>query len=169
MLLSRSRVMRIKRREFLIGVIVLGIGSVPFFRSRLRGLETTAANVLQRLCDLILPAHGSRPGAVALGIDREVLATIQESKQARLGLLLLTQSLGGAAFLALPEESARSQIHSLLARAKDDDPPQTARLLDSIYRDCAESYFTREESWSAIGYRIPQPHGYANYTRPPVG
>jgi hypothetical protein len=156
--------MRLKRRTFVFAAILLGVGVAPFGRIYLRSLEDRAEQILRTLCDHFVPGHADVPGAVALGVDRDLVDSFRATRRARLRLLLLTHDLAGIGFLALSPEEQRGVIRSQLELAASGDTSRQATMIDEAYRRCVERYLTNPDAWPAIRYRTPQPHGYPDYT-----
>ena len=156
--------MRLKRRTFVLGAILLGVGVAPFGRIYLRSLEDRAEQILRTLCDHFVPGHDDVPGAVALGVDRDLVDTFQATRRARLRLLLLTHDLEGIGFLASTPDEQRGLIRSQLKLAASGDTSRRATMIDDIYSQCVQRYLTNPDAWPSIRYRTPQPHGYPDYT-----
>jgi len=155
---------RIKRRAFLVGSILVAAATAPFGRRYLRGLEDRAERVVRTLCDHFLPGHDGVPGAVARGVDREIVTAFRETRRGRLRLLLFVEDLTRDDFLEVSAGEQRAIIGEQLARASQGDPPRRAEMIEAMYRDCVTRYYTNSGAWSAIRYRTPQPHGYPDYT-----
>jgi hypothetical protein len=156
--------MKLKRRTFVFGAVLLGVGVAPLGRIYLRSLEDRAGRILRTLCDHFVPGHDDVPGAVALGVDRDLVEKFHATRRARLQLLLLTHDLDSIGFLALPPDQQRGVIHSQLELAASGDTSRRATMLDAMYRECVQRYLTNPDAWPSIRYRTPQPHGYPDYT-----
>lgn len=159
--------MKLKRRTFLIGTVLVGIGGVGLGRYALRGLVERSEIVVRMLCDHIIPGHDDVPGAVALGIDGEILEISRKTRRGHLGLLALTHTLDGLDFFTLARREQQAIIKAQLAAAAAAAAELTSReqkALDMIYNECVRRYLTRPEAWTALAYRTPQPHGYPDYT-----
>lgn len=156
--------MKISRRVFLLGAVLLGVGGAPFGYHYLRRLEEDAESVVRVLCDLFVPGHDDVPGAVALGIDRLLVDAFRATRRGRLRLLLLSQDLADADFLARRADDQRAFVRRELDRAATGGAlPRRAAAIDEAYRECVQRYLTSPDAWAAIHYRTPQPHGYPDY------
>jgi len=155
--------MKISRRAFLYGAVLLGVGAVPLGYRYFRVLEERAETVVKALCDLFIPGHGAVPGAVALGVDRLIVAAFCKTRRGRLRLLLLAQDLGDAEFLALNNDEQIAFLRRELALPNTGAPTRRASTIDWIYAESVRLYLTNPEAWPAIRYRTPQPHGYPDY------
>lgn len=161
--------MRIKRRDFLIGGLLAAAGLAPLLIGRFRTLEAGAEQIVARLCDVILPGNARSAGALDLGLDRELVADFRQTRRGRLQLLAMAFGLGGEDFLELTADDQRRAVAELLERhaAEGSRAPRTARTVAWIYRECGTRYYASESAWGALGYRVPQPHGYPDYTQAP--
>lgn len=129
-------------------------------------------STLQAWVDLLVPADGDAPGALALGVDRQIaeaaranptLAALMRAglewadEQARQG--------GGSGFAAL-DRSRREQI---VARAQASPAGSTPRVFfQSTLDDTLYHHYGDARSWPAVGFdRPPQPVGYPDHGEPP--
>ena len=161
--------MKIGRRAFLFGAILVGVGVAPLGRRYFRSLENRGERLVRALCDQFVPGHDDVPGAVALGIDHAVVAGFHEKRRTRLRLLLLTLDLSASGFLALSVEDQRAFLRDELAAAANGRAPRRAATIDEVYRECTRLYLTNPDTWAAIRYRTPQPHGYPDYAESVAG
>jgi len=158
---------KLKRRTFVIGTILVGIGGVGLGRYYFRGLVERSELVVRTLCDRFVPGHDDVPGAVALGIDREILELLRATRWSLLGLLALTRALDGHGFFDLGEGEQRAIVRARLeAAAPEASAPvsRDAKTVDTIYNECVRRYLTHPDVWTVLAYRTPQPHGYPDYT-----
>jgi len=156
--------MKISRRVFLYGAVLLGVGAMPLGYRYFRVLEKGAETVVKALCDLFIPGHGAVPGAVALGVDRLIVEAFRKTRRGRLRLLLTAQDLGHAGFLALGQDEQIAFLRRELALSRSGAPTRRASTIDWIYAESVRLYLTNPEAWPAIRYRTPQPYGYPDYT-----
>ena len=148
--------LRSTRRVFVAFVGALFLRpSLAFAQSRDNGLR--APEVLRTLCDHFIPALGKSPGALALGIDGELLALFERAPQGRLAMQQLANGLGGAAFLAMPRELQKGRLRGALASGP------MSQQLNLILGFCTQSYYSNPKAWMSLGYRTPQPGGYPDY------
>lgn len=160
--------MKINRRTFIIGSLLVGLGGAGLGSYVFRRLTEQSELVVRTLCDRFIPGHDDVPGAVALGIDREILGLLRATRRGLLGLLALTRSLDGRGFFELGPSEQRTIIQAQLEAAVSDtsDPPsREAKTVDTIYNECVRRYLTHPDIWTVLAYRTPQPHGYPDYTR----
>jgi hypothetical protein len=156
--------MKITRRAFILGAAFFAVAGVPLGYRWLRTLEGDAEILVRALCDLFVPGHDEVPGAVALGIDREVADAFRATRRGRLRLLLLGRDLADVGFVGLSVADQRAFLRSeLTVAATGGAVPRRAAAIDEAYRECMRRYLIREETWGAIRYRTPQPHGYPDY------
>jgi len=148
---------RLKRRTFLLGALVIGTGGIAMGRALFAGLDARCDLVVRSICDRIIPGHDGVPGALALGIDREVRDVFRERRRNTLELLALVASLERGDFLALTSAEQSAVIRARLAAADE--------TVSAIYFECTRRYLTRTDAWHALGYRTPQPHGYPDYAK----
>ena len=148
----------------MLGAILVGVGVAPLGRRYLRALEDRAESTVRALCDHFVPGHDGVPGAVALGIDRRVVAKCRETRRGRLGLLLLAHDLDGHSFFAMADNDRKVFLSSRLALGAQIGAPRDVATMYKIYHQCMYEYLTNPDTWAAFHYRTPQPHGYPDYT-----
>lgn len=155
--------MKLSRRGFLVGALIIAAGATPLFRRYFARIESHVDETLRLLCDRILPGHASAPSAVSLGIDREIRSIFELTRRGRLRLLALVAALDHADFFAADPDDQASAIRAYLAEAAEDGFSPAATAIQTIYVECVRRYYTNPAAWGALGYRIPQPHGYPDY------
>jgi hypothetical protein len=133
--------------------------------------EASSQNTLQAWVDLLLPADGDAPGAVALGVDRLIADAAR--RNATLGALMSAgiawvdeqaRRRGGASFAAL-DQAAREAI---VTQAQSSAPGSTPRVFfQSTLDDTLYHHYGDARSWPALGFeRPPQPLGYPDHVEP---
>lgn len=157
--------MTLGRRNFVIGSILVAVGGVAVGRHLLRGFEERSAALVRSLCDHFIPGHDDVPGAVALGIDREIHEHVSKSRRGMLALLGLSRALEQLGYSAKPFDEQSRIVVAQLQSAFAHPAPSSAKTVETLYRECARRYLTRPEAWAALRYRTPQPHGYPDYTQ----
>ena len=165
--------MRITRRRFVLGTLLLGAGGVALGRVLMRTMTEEGARTVRALCDRFVPGHATAPSASSLGIDREIFELLCQRRRDALALVALAWSLEWRGFdgLAAGEQDAllSAELAAVAeAEAAKRPPPRTSKIVESVYRECTRRYLTRPEAWGALAYRIPQPHGYPDYTECPA-
>lgn len=150
----------------------LGLLTLPRrLRIRLAPITDVERGTVSRIVDLLIPADDT-PGALALGIDREILAGIETRRWdarwvAEAVLWLDTQAHDDSSddFVSL---DAPRQV-ALLARmetAPDGSAP--ARVFRMLRQAAMTSFYGRPESWPSLGFDgPPQPVGFPGYAGPP--
>lgn len=161
---AKNEMRKISRRAFVVGTVLVGVGVSVLGRRFLRTLEARADATVQALCDEFVPGHEGAPGAVALGIDRVVAEKCRGTRRGRLALLLLTYELQSRGVFAMNPTDRAAFLRNQIALGADRNPSRDAATLHTIYRECTRRYLTNPDSWEAIRYRTPQPHGYLDYT-----
>ena len=157
--------MKITRRRFLFGSVVVAVGGGGIFVRYLRWLDGRSELLVRTLCHHFIPGHDDVPGAVALGVDRKIFDELRQVKRDRLRLLVLVRALERVDFLESSTVRQKAVIQGQLVLAAQDGAPLHAEMLERIYRTCAHLYFTDQQAWPAIRYRTPQPYGYPDYTQ----
>ena len=134
------------------------IGGIVLGRYALRRLDERCALVVRTISDRIIPGHGDVPGAVALGIDREILEVFRKTRRTT-SICSCSPGARGHRFLHAGRRPSRkrSSARTAAERRRQDD--------DDDLQECVRRYLTRTEAWAALGYRTPQPHGYPDYTQ----
>lgn len=156
---------RWSRRRFL-ALLVVGVLRPRVLLAEPRSaLDERARKILGAVCDRFLPAHGSDPGALALGIDAEVAARFAQSRRARMTLELVTQELHAKGFLDLSHAQQEALLRDYLGGRIESPAARTfAPLLDLVVR----LYYAKPQAWKTLDYRTPQPHGYPDYATCPA-
>lgn len=148
---------RLSRRRF------VSLGLLALLHPRVVLAQQTddpARKTVRTLCDHFIPAHGASPGALAVGVDVELLEGYRRSRARRLVLELVVRELEKRDFLA----SDRAQQEALLRRFLQGDvdspaAPYLRQMLDLV----VQRYYTRPAAWKALDYHAPQPGGYPDY------
>lgn len=163
-----------RRRKFIaVGIIGAGAvaGGVVVRRlrtgRRVAPLSAAERSALTGVVDLIAPTDEHGPGAVALGVDAQVLEEAANRAGVRRVLRRGLRWLDGTGtdFLSLPD-AARI---ALLERC-DELPARTPQGLffQAVRRLTFEHYYARPETWEMLGYHgPPQPLGYPDQHLPP--
>jgi len=148
---------RPSRRRFLAGFAFLLLRP----RALWAAVESDKAEATIRvLCDRFVPRYESHPGAVALGVDAEVLAWFRSRKIRSVVLDSTIAELAKDNFLEL---SIEAQDRLLAGSVDAQNRAATAEALRVIRNSTVVLYYSKRESWKAIGYRMPQPAGYPDY------
>jgi hypothetical protein len=161
--------MRVTRRAFVFGAILLGVGGAALGRRYYRSLEERAELLVRVLCDRFIPGHDDVPGAVALGLDREIVEAFRAKRRSRLRLLLLTWDLSADGFLAMTDAEQLAFLRGELDAAGKRGASGKSATIDEVYAECTRRYLVHPSAWVAIDYRTPQPHGYPDYAEPVAG
>jgi len=161
--------MKITRRAFVFGAVLLGAAAAPLGRRYFRSLEERAEVLVRVLCERFIPGHDDVPGAVALGLDREIVAMFRAKRRDHFRLLLSSWELSAAGFFTMTALEQRAFLREELASALRGHAGGRARTVDEVYVECTRRYLVDPGAWAAIGYRTPQPHGYPDYTAPLAG
>lgn len=152
----------------MFGAVLLGVGVAPLGRYY-RSLEQRAELLVRVLCDRFIPEHDDAPGAVALGLDREIVEVFRAKRRSRLRLLLLTWDLSADGFLAMTDAEQVAFLRRELDAVANGGASRKSATIDEVYAECTRRYLVNPSAWAAIGYRTPQPHGYPDYTEPVAG
>jgi hypothetical protein len=160
---------KLPRRKFLLGALAVTTGGVALARYWVGTLADDGAAALRVICDRFIPGHDDVPGAVALGIDREIHQKMRATRSGMVDLWILTQALDDLGFAELPAAEQQRSLTAAIRLAASETPPSSARVVGEIYRECARRYLTRPEAWAALHCRAPQPHGYPDYTQCTAG
>jgi hypothetical protein len=145
------------RREFLaLAGFLLSHPGIAFARTE--DGAPSQQRVIRAVIDRLLPAHGPHPGALALGVDVEVLQLFESRRRGRLLLRAMHRALDGDAFLELGPVEQDARISGLLA-----EDSATYRFFRTLLHHATNAYFVKPESWGPFGYATPQPRGYPDY------
>lgn len=158
----------------LAGAVAAG-GSAGWYWLRGRTvaqLDPPQRELLRAYVDVLVPADDLSPGALDLGIDRELLRASDEDAWLRTLVTRASEPLQQAArrqgyesFAHLPM-AARIE----LVRAAEGAAPKSPsrRLFQRLRDETLERYYARPESWRALRYSgPPQPLGFTDYTEAP--
>jgi len=173
--------MRISRRLLLLYGLaaplllrVRAVFGLPEQRSKVAARGTIDEATLGAWLDTLLPPDSESPGATDLGIHTILPQMAQSNSQVT---MLLTQGLAWLDQQAAKHESSSFKIApgklrdaiAAEAEAGAEDSPQRQFFVYTLNR-VYEFYYTNPRSWSALNYRgPPQPGGYLDFTKPPVG
>ncbi len=126
---------------------------------------------LPMFLDTLLPA-GDSPAATELDIDRALVrhATTVENypRLLQLGCEWLDTQAEAAHGVAFRAATAAGRV-AIVARAASSPADSLQQLFFSrVKSDTFTLYYSRPESWSALGFSgPPQPLGYPDFSRPP--
>lgn len=154
-------------------VVAGGSGGWYWLRGRrVAQLDEPQRALLRAYVDVLVPADEFSPGALDLGIDRELLSASREDRWLRTLVIRGSEPLqqaarrqGSASFAQLPM-AARVE----LVRAAEAAPHKSAprRLFERLRNETLQRYYARPESWRALCYSgPPQPLGFTDYTEAP--
>lgn len=140
-------------------------------RIRLMPITDVEREVVSRVVDLLIPADDT-PGALALGIDREILAGIETRRwdarwvaEAVLWLDAQAHDDGGDDFVSLDGPRQVALLERMEAAPEGSAPARVFRTLRLL---AMTSYYGRPESWPSLGFDgPPQPVGFPGYAGPP--
>ena len=132
----------------------------------------SSRSTLQAWVDLLVPADGEAPGAVALGVDRLIADAAQ--RNATLGALMSAgvawadeqaRRRGSTSFAALDQAGQEA----IVAQAQSSASGSTPRVFfQSTLDDTLYHHYGDARSWPAVGFeRAPQPIGYPDHGEPP--
>ena len=171
--------MKLTRRAFLtLGALGAGVVAGGTFSWRwLRGRSTPQwdgehISLLRAVVDALVPADQLSPGALALGIDRELIEASRDDDSLRrllfrggAKLQQAARRAGAASFPALPTASKVDLLRETEAAPRES--PQR-RLFDRLRQETLARYYARPESWDALCYQgPPQPLGFMDYAEAP--
>ena len=171
--------MKLSRRVFLklgaLGAAVVAGGSFgwQWLRGRsLPQLDDEHIGLLRAIVDVLVPADPLSPGALDLGVDRDLIEASRDDERLRrllfnggAELQQAARRAGAASFPALPVASKVALLRE--AEAAPRDTPQR-RLFDHLRNETLARYYARPESWGALCYQgPPQPLGFMDYTEAP--
>ncbi|HLT28283.1 MAG TPA: gluconate 2-dehydrogenase subunit 3 family protein [Zeimonas sp.] len=171
--------MPLNRRSWLkvttSGALLPGIGVFALprrLRMRLAPITDVERSVVARIVDLLVPADNS-PGALQLGIDREVLSDIGDRgwnarwvAEAVLWLDTQAHADGGGDFLELDEARQLALLRRMETEPEGNAPARVFRLLRHA---TMTAYYARPETWPSLGFDgPPQPVGFPGYASPPA-
>ncbi len=170
--------MRLSRRNVLkLGAVLaaaMGSGTLGWWWLRGRSVpqwNARQAAFLRAYVDVLVPADGSGPGALDLGIDRELLAASRTRPALRLllarGAVPMERSAArqGQVFARLPV-AARVELVGAAERAEAGSPQR--RLFERLRGETMRRYYARAEAWAALCYAgPPQPRGFPEYGEAP--
>lgn len=148
---------RPSRRRFLLGFVLLLLRP----RNLWAAIDSDAGEkTVRALCDRFVPKYGAHPGALALGVDAEVLAWFRAKKLRSVVLDSTVAELAREDFLALSNDA---QDRLLAGYVDSKNGAATAEALRVLRNSVVVLYFSKRESWAPIAYRTPQPAGYPDY------
>jgi len=147
-----------RRRAILAALVLLPAGAVGWFGLR-RDRAQDPRLIIEAVCNRLLPAWGEHPGAIALGLHRPWVDGYEASRE---HLAPLVDRLARERFSALDAAGQDAVLRQVLA---DETDTQARNVLRNVFRQLARQYYTRPESWPALGYRQPQHMGYPEYTQ----
>jgi hypothetical protein len=153
---------RPSRRGFLTGLAGFALLLLAPRRLWAEVDPVAAADTMRLLCDRMVPKFGDHPGAVALGVDAEVLAWFRAQALRRVVFESVVEELADRKFGELP---GAAQDAMLAAYIDSENHARTAEALRVVRNAAVVLYFSKRESWKSIGYRTPQPDGYLDYAR----
>ncbi|MCD6672512.1 MAG: gluconate 2-dehydrogenase subunit 3 family protein [Burkholderiaceae bacterium] len=171
--------MTLNRRNWLklaaSGTVLPGAGLLTLPRRlRMRIVPITALEraVVSRIVDLLIPTDET-PGALRLGIDREVLADIEARRwdarwvaEAALWLDAQARADDGDDFLTLDDARQIALLQRMESAPEGGTPARVFRLLRHA---TMSAYYARPETWPSLGFDgPPQPAGFPGYAGPPV-
>ncbi len=136
-----------------------------------RALSPEEKAALTAIIDLLAPSDELSPGALELSVQEQVIkeaegdAAIRRRFRAGLTWLDAQAAPWGSGFGALP---ARRQTELLRRCEGLPDRSPLGRFFRELRDLTFGYYYSRPETWPAIGYSgPPQPLGYPEYTDPP--
>ena len=159
-------------RRSVLSMLAVAASLLPVVRAApLLGPRARPLEILPVLVETLLPADKA-PGAVDLGVDRQLLErTRRDPRYRRLlerGCRWLDDqapALGALAFAELEVED-REAVIDRAARAPARTLPR--RFFDRVWGDVRTLYYSHPASWPALGYGgPPQPLGFPGHHRPP--
>lgn len=141
-------------------------------RMRLVPITDLERAVVSRIVGLLVPADET-PGALQLGVDRELLADIEKKRwdsrwvaEAVSWLDTQASNDAGKKFLALDEPRQIALLERMEATQKGSAPARVFRMLRNA---TMTAYYARPESWPSLGFDgPPQPAGFPGYASPPA-
>jgi len=148
---------RPSRRSFLAGFLLLLLRPGKLLAAADPGAAETTIRVL---CDRFIPKYGAHPGALALGVDSQVLAWFRARTMRSVVLDSTVAELAREDFLEL---SSDAQNRLLAGYVDPQNRAATAEALRVVRNSAVVLYFSQRESWGPIGYRTPQPQGFPDY------
>ena len=171
--------MKLTRRVFLkvgaLGAAVVAGGSFGWQWLRGRSipqLDDEHISLLRAVVDVLVPADQLSPGALDLGIDRDLIENSRDDDRLRRllfnGGAELQQAARRAGAASFPELPPASKVELLReAEAASRETPQR-RLFDRLREETLARYYARPESWGALCYQgPPQPLGFMDYAEAP--
>lgn len=141
-------------------------------RIRLVAITDLERRAVSRIVDLLIPADAT-PGALDLGIDREILAELEASRwNARWvaeAMLWLDEQAGAESaesFVALEAERQMALLQRMESAPERSAP---ARVFAMLRYAAMSAYYGRPEAWPSLGFDgPPQPAGFPGYASPPA-
>jgi hypothetical protein len=164
-MLARRRLLEAARLG-LFGLLAAVVGG---FRGRPARAEVDGRSFTAYL-DALIPDDEGTPGAVQLGIDRQLIDAADaehagEIEQFCRWLEERARAMGGRSFAEL-SENARNAILGQAESAAPDALP--GRVFRRTRLEALTHYYADARSWPAIGYGgPPQPAGFPDYARAP--
>ncbi len=147
-----------RRRTILAALVLLPAGAVSWFALRRAPVQDPRL-VIEAVCDRLLPASGEHPGAIALGLHRPWVDGYGAHSE---HLAPLVDRLARERFSTLDAAGQDAVLQQVLA---DETDTQARNVLRNVFRQVTRQYYTRPESWPALGYRQPQHLGYPEYSQ----
>ena len=161
------------RRELfrrLTGLLLLGSADLLLRRQAANARDLDVGGTLGTIVDHVVPATDV-PGAVALGIDRQILAAADADPAFSALLLNGIRWFDAAArdFRALNfRDLAADEQRSLLERAERDGDSDGASLFASLRQRTMLLYYAHPRIVAAFRYAgPPQPDGFPDFEQPP--
>lgn len=150
-----------------------GAAGWHWFRNRrIPQLDGEHLRLVRACVDLLVPADEASPGAIDLGVDRDLVASTHTDAAFRRlilrgGAVLQERAIahGAAAFADLAVATQATLLRQAEAAPRSH---VERRLFERLRAETLERYYARPESWAALCYQgPPQPLGFMDYTRAP--
>lgn len=161
------------RRELfrrLTGLLLLSSADLLSPRQVARARDSDVGGTVSAIVDHLVPA-ADLPGAVALAIDRQILATSDADPEFSAlllnGIRWFDIAAGDLRALNFRDLAAAEQ-RSLLERAEQGDVSDGALLFASLRRKTMLLYYAHPRVVAAFSYAgPPQPDGFPDFEKPP--
>ncbi len=161
-------------RRAILGLLLAGLpGAALFFRKRARDARPfTFEETFKALIDTFVPADES-PGAIALGIDQQILAKIYKNNEYLAKIrdavdVLQRNALQreGMGFGRLDLERRVSLLNHLLSDRNGDK--NTRIQITSLRANTLTRFYTSDQAFEMLSYHPPSRGGYPDYNAVPL-
>ncbi len=143
------------RRKFLALISLIFTPCEALFAKKIDTVSN-GTEIFHLVCNHFIPASDTGPGAKDVELGHQLMSIYVQTSYGRTLFKNIVTGLGEQ-FLALSHDEQIKRLEEQLEGGK------LSEQLSSLLTHCAHAYYSNPQSWPSIGYRTPQPQGYADY------